>query len=359
MWLILKTIVFFIFITGISFFAGYLYKRIFHIKSTGYINDVLIGLSIILAIFELECAAGIYLKISLHTLLLLYGISLGILCLVSIIIKIKTDGFVRLKYEKPIKDIHSSPFFLIFLVLFFICLQTFMSAYCMRQNTDDSSYVAIANTAIETNTLLEFSQYTGKIRTNMWEIFKRAFSPFQLFVAVISKYFNIHPAILFHVILPIIVIPTGYIVYWQLGKIFFKQNVDRWYLLLFLCWTNIFGAYSTYSVSVHFLTRGWQGKAIYAAVFIPWLIYRLICINKENNKYNWVILFLSSIAGILFTNVAIIENILLIMAYMLIETWKTKRWYYFINGCICCIPSLIFGGLMLVSIFMSGTYKIG
>lgn len=349
--LLIRTL-FFVIITSItSVGCGYFFRKLLKYQSTDILNDFFTGLTVFLAFFQIECLIGIFFKISLEALTNIYAITIGFFFLMGILYKVKLkEKWISINHNS-LKDINWG---MIICVSLLVGVQACMIAFSMRQNSDDSSYIAITNTALETNTLLEYSHVTGEQYTNIVSLFKRWVSPFNILMAVLTKYIGIHSTVLHHVILPLILIPLAYIVYWQLGKVFIKDKKERWVFLLFICIMHIFGGYSEESVSTHLLVRIWQGKSIYAAIFIPWLIYRLICLYQEKTKYNWVILFISSIAGIVLSNVAVIENIFLIFVFALLDFYKNKNWKHLIYAGICCLPMFIAGVTMVICMYMMG-----
>lgn len=347
----IKLFLFFMFVLIIALLCGEALNILSKKSEISILHNILQGVIVLLAIFEIECVIGVYLKISLSALTIIYTCSIGAICMIALILMIKEKKLFKISFSCRVeKEILP----LVLSVLLIIGLQTFVGTCCMYENADDASYSAITMTALETDTLLEYSQYTGGYRDDFWDVFRRALSPFNLFVAVIVKLIDVHPAIIYHTICPLFLIPMAYVIYWKLSGKLFEIPKERWVFMLFCSLLNLSGGYSVYTPSTFLLTRIWQGKAIYAAIFIPWMIYCLITLYQNKIRRNWILLFLSSVGGILLSNIAVIGNIILIVVYAFLDCLKNKKVKDVIYSIICCTPMLICGVIMLLSMFMTG-----
>lgn len=346
---LLRTIALLGITVGASYAVGCAFRRRYSIPPLGKSYDFLSGLTILLLIFYIECITGICLRISLTHFVFIYSVSvlfLATICICVLVLRKKTENtfIVRVKNNNQKT---SEIMWIKVAVILMIAFQTFMLVVGFRSCNDDTSYVAIATTAIHTDTLYEYSEYTEIILDNQWSYFKRILSPWNLFSALICKYTGIHVAIISHTLLPLVLIPLAYLVYYNLARQLLHKRNEQWYFMLFLCIVHLFGAYSQYTVSVRLLARIWQGNAIYAAIFLPWLLLVLILICKYHKRYYWILLFFSAVLSILFTNVAVVNTMIIIVAVTFAHAYRKKALSVFLYGLLCCLPCLICGGIIL------------
>ena len=157
------------------------------------------------------------------------------------------------------------------LVLFSIFLQAFALSYYEHTDDDDARFVPSAVAAVQKDMMFEENPVTGELLySRVSEVFKDMVSPWIMLWAVISKLAFIHPAIFMHSIVPLIFIPFSYAVYWLLAGQFFGDDYEKKVIFLGLVSAiNIFSGYSTFNPGAFLLFRIWQGKALFAAIFVP------------------------------------------------------------------------------------------
>lgn len=174
------------------------------------------------------------------------------------------------------------------LVILSILLQGFMLSYFEHVDDDDARFVPSAVAAVEKDMMFEENPVTGEMMySRISEVFKDMVSPWIMFWAIISKISGFHPAILMHTVVPLIFIPLAYAVYWMLsGVLFRKEELEKRFIFVgIVSAINIFSGYSVYNSGAFLLLRIWQGKALFAAIFVPLLITLAIKLFTEEEKF--------------------------------------------------------------------------
>lgn len=156
------------------------------------------------------------------------------------------------------------------LVVISIMMQAFMLSYFEHVDDDDARYVPTAVAAVQKDLMLVENPVTGQpLYSEFSEVFKDMVSPWIMFWALLSKVSMIHPAILMHSIVPLFMIPLAYVVYWLLAQQLFEEDEKRVIFVGLVSAMSIFSGYSLYNSGAFLLFRIWQGKAMFAAIFVP------------------------------------------------------------------------------------------
>ncbi|MCM1466653.1 MAG: DUF6077 domain-containing protein [Alistipes sp.] len=172
-------------------------------------------------------------------------------------------------------------------VLLSIFLQAFALSYYEHTDDDDARFVPSAVAAVQKDMMFEENPVTGELLySRVSEVFKDMVSPWIMLWAVISKLSFIHPAVFMHSVVPLIFIPFSYAVYWLLAGQFFGNDYEKKTVFLGLVSAvNIFSGYSTYNAGAFLLFRIWQGKALFAGIFVPILfLTALYLFGKEDGR---------------------------------------------------------------------------
>ena len=101
----------------------------------------------------------------------------------------------------------------------------------MHEDYDDSSFIAKATIAKDTNTLYKYSDVGEEYKTPPTRQF---FSPYPFYTATLSVVFDIHPAILARSIFPVVFIPLAYMVYIMIGNVLFKGDKKKTFTFLII-----------------------------------------------------------------------------------------------------------------------------
>ncbi len=296
------------------------------------------GYLLLFAAMEILVLPMILLKMPLHVLTSVYGIlAAGFAAGGLLLWKKKNSSKNQLaKMERP-----SVYFWMTVLV---IVLQVLMCAAMAHMDADDCFYVAAAATDVHTDSIFAVDPYTGCEYRTLPR--RYVLSPFPVFLAVVSQLSGgLHPAIMAHMVFPIIFLPMAYMVQYCLAEKLFsgERKAKDIYLLLAACICS-FSGYSVYNAGNFQMVRIWQGKAVLASVLLPYLLYLCISIFfGEKRKNLWAALFLANISSCLLSSMGIILAPLMTGCFLVSSLVMQRDWKSAAKGLLCCIPSIILG----------------
>lgn len=330
---------------------GMLVLRFWKEQKNNIILAFVLGYIIEFAIGQLVSIPLIFKEGSLTELVNIYVSIIGVLAIVSFIINIWRIFEVL---KELISNIKKMPILLSLFMVILIGMQLLVFVKYGYINDDDAYYVATATTSVQTDTLFKYSAMTGTDQKNEQYLMRYRLGPFPVYYAIMSKVLDIHPAIVAHFILPLILVPVVYMIYWLFARDFFKEDKKSAVLfMIFICFLHIFSYYSGKNNFILVLLRIWQGKSVLASIIIPTIILLFIYGEKYNLKFiNSVALFVTILAGNFTTtmSIAMAPACLMLLAaiYEFVkliskQTKFTKALGVFVKSLICCAPSLIYG----------------
>ena len=186
-------------------------------------------------------------------------------------------------------------------------------------------------------------------------------SPFPMWQAFLSTHLRVHVPVLAHTILPVFLVVLAYFVYVLLGRLLFlteypeKNEKEResceltGLFVLAVSFINITSYYCVRNWGVVLLLRIWQGKAVLAAVILPfifWLCYRMREFPAE--KGSAVLLAAASCACCLVSSMGIALPVVMMGIFALLFGIGEKRRDYFFRMIAGCIPCVVFGCTYIV-----------
>ena len=238
----------------------------------------------------------------------------------------------------------------IFLVL--VVLQLVLAVGMTYQDGDDAYYVAISTLTESSNTLYELMPYSmGATGLDM----RHGLAPFPVWIAFLARISGIPTVSVAHVAVPLALIPTTYLIFYQIGRLLFEKKKER--LPLFLCFTAIlviFGNYSLYTAENFMLARSRQGKSALGCIVIPmvFLLFLLILDRAEKGQKDqwmlWVLLGAAVTAACLCTTLGTMLMCMLLGIIGLCSALTYRRLGLAVKTALCCIPALVYAALYFV-----------
>lgn len=309
--------------------------------------SIILGVFCIFILYYIPAVIMIIYKSSLSLLTSIWLWEVIILSLVSVIVNRKMIIEVIMYKRDKIKKYRKENWLTkVLLISFFllVLLQASLLSYSSIYDTDDARYIAESLDAIETDRMLLTNPLTGeKISEPIGEMIKDVICPFSMFQASISKVSEIHPAVLCHVILPLFLVPLCYMVYWLLGAQIFDGDEEKKLIFLnFVCILMMFGRMSAFWNSAYLLWRIWQGKAILAAIVIPFLFWLMQGIYKNIDCVDYYIfLFITTLGACILTPMSAIFSFLIIGIYTVFMFVQYKKPIILLRMGICCSPAIM------------------
>lgn len=236
--------------------------------------------------------------------------------------------------------------------LLLIAFQMFMAFTLTSFDGDDAYYVVQSVLADETDTLYRILPYTG-LSTSL--DLRHSLAVFPIWIAYIARMSGIHATIIAHSVLPLVLIPVTYGIYFQIGKKILRREKHKLPIfMIFVSLLQIFGNVSIYTSSTFFLTRTWQGKSLLANVVLPAIIWLVLWIfdsenyDKEYRVGLWLMLVTTNFVAAMSSTASVFLAAVLIGVTGLVMGIKEKDIQIPLRLMIACIPLVIYGVLFLL-----------
>lgn len=300
--------------------------------------NLLAGYLMMFSFAEILALAAIWAKLPLHVLKYSLAAVMASAAVLGIVLAlVKQNGFTG-NGEKTGK---MSFYFVVAAIL--ILLQLVAASFLAHMDADDAFYVATATTSVHTDTVFSINPYTGYSYTRLPS--RYVLSPFPIFLAVISSLVGLHPAIVAHVIFPVVFIFMAYLVLYQYAKRWFPEDEHARGIFMIFCAVLIwFSAYSVYNSENFQMIRIWQGKACLASVFLPLLLYLGIgIILEKEQEYSWLLLLLADISCCLLSSMGIILACMMLVILLIMGLVRFHSLQKAACTALCCLPSLLLG----------------
>lgn len=187
---------------------------------------------------------------------------------------------------------------------------------------------------------------------------RHAMAVFPMWVAFVSVRAGVHATIVSHVVMPLVLIPLTYLLYYEMGRMLFtrvqgsRENLPVFMILMAVF--QIFGNVSLYTNETFFLTRTWQGKAVAGALVIPALIWAFLQIydtsveKKRTSAGVWILLvWINMTAGVCSSIAVFLVCILAALtAFCLAVAWRDWKILFKVGA--ACIPNVVYMGLYVL-----------
>ena len=224
---------------------------------------------------------------------------------------------------------------------------------------DDAYYVAQSVIAEQTDVLYRILPYTG-LSTSL--DIRHALASLPIWEAYLARVTGIHPAIIAHSVLPLILIPLTYLVYYRIGMRLFKGAFRKTAVFLILVsLLQIFGNTSIYTNATFFLMRTWQGKSVlcnFVLLTAVWSLLRLWETGADGEQKGkkqagwWLLMAANNVTAAMATTMGAFLLGLFIAITGLVLAVRQKRPGRLIPLAATCIPGLIYLGIYAAVVFL-------
>lgn len=327
-------------LSGIFYIFGNMYTFLFQ-KRESIACQWLIGFVMCLSLFAIVDIPLETIGVSFQTLaygFLGVGIAAIAICIALYIMNTKKNGRAKIK---PLDT-----FAMIFLILIMIQVIYGMYNSIYTSYMDTAYYNGNTMNAVYTNTMYEYSPYTGvyepgRIQQN---------DSYSMLIAVLAQLFCMHPLVMINRIFGMIEIVAVNIIIYEIAYRLSESNKQ-----IAVCTVAIHAVMSIMtwqasSINEAFLwTRMAESKSMLANIYLPLVLLGLIIIAKKiDEKYGWILLGLFVFAGAAMS----LSGIFMILAMLgvgllaiLIYHLKAK---YFLYAFLCAIPCICVGMIRLL-----------
>ena len=252
-------------------------------------------------------------------------------------------------------------------LLFFALLgfQLYKAAAYASFDGDDAYYVVESLIAQQADVMYRILPYTG--RPTDVDI-RHALAVFPMWVAYVAVKSDIHATIVSHLVMPLVLIPLSYLVYYEIGillfrkdredsgadSVLYKENLPVF--MIMMCLFQIFGNVSIYTNETFFLTRTWQGKAMAGSLVIPALFWMFLLIyenagrksggdigrTKHENAGLWVVFVCINTTAGICSSIAVFLICILMAVTALCLAVVERDWRVIVRMAAVCIPNVIY-----------------
>lgn len=315
-------------------------------QTPGVASAIVFGTVLLWAIFLLIAIPCTLWWGKFHGLIALVATAWG-LCTIASLLLLKKELLVPLT---ALAKRMQRPALLPIIVLACMVVMTAVPVLLKHQDADDATYVALVTDVVQTDTLYDYHFYTGASldengTRRPWLIgWQRILAPFPLLVAWYAKMSAIHPAIMSHTILPGVLIPLAFMVYYLLAQTLFFGSEDQWIFLLIMCTALVFGGFSPWATGSFLLLRIWQGKALLATIFLPLLFLLLVQEQRQGLKPAlWCALTMVTMAAVLTTTMTSVFVPFLLAAFCLYKGLLKRQFAQALILALAGMPAMVQG----------------
>lgn len=349
----------------VPFFIGQLFNSIIPTERKSLGISFLLGFFAYLAVFEV-IAIPCMMSFKWNAFIYCTRIFSVVAITLTIIGLFRFDRTVFSKRIRYYQGIDTKILYFIFFAL--ILFQMVMGVVMQSFDGDDAYYVASSVSAQQVGVMNTINPTIGRSAPIDS---RHALSAFNMWIAFVGKASGVHATIVSHTVIPLLIIPLVYLVYYEIAKVLFKNKKEM--IPMFMIIINalmIFGNVSIYTPATFFLTRTWQGKAVMSNIVLPaiFLIFMWMyedagsrggeapsgtareAIRRELKAFApyWTMLvFLNMFSGTT-SSLAVVFGSGLIALLTLILMYMTKKWSHVVGAFLCVIPNIIYVAVYLL-----------
>ncbi len=239
-------------------------------------------------------------------------------------------------------------------IIFFLIVgfQLYMAFTRASFDGDDAYYVVHSLTAQQKDILYRIEPDTGK--STPLDM-RHALAVFPLWIAYIAERSGIHATIVSHSIVPLVLLPLTYLLYFQIGKSLLKNKPDMQPMfMVIMALIQMFGNVSIYTNETFLMMRTWQGKSFAANFIIPAVLWLFLWIFEEEKEEGqksailWILLGgVNWMAGI-GSSQAVFLCAMLTGIFGFFMMIKEKNIWVLVKAGLVCVPNAVYILLYLI-----------
>lgn len=251
-------------------------------RPSGLFRSFVQGLPVLIVSVYPPAAAAILMDASLSWMT-------GIWCaeLAAVMFLIILYQLLRKDREEDGGSVYADPFFILAVIL--VLVHIYIVVRYMYVDDDDSIYVAMATTALDTDSVWRFNPFSGLSVHDIaiGDVSKQMLSPLFALYASVSHLSGIRPAVLCHTFVPGVMTAAFYGAFYEVAHGLFRKDRRKASLfLIFLILANVYSYTSPFTAGTFLLIRSWQGKAQIVGLIIPLLISRYLILDGTDRGHN-------------------------------------------------------------------------
>jgi len=348
--LILQSLFLGILLFGIPTWVGGIFAGVDrHIKKLPFLW--ISGQLLLWAGFQFFCVPLVLKERSFREMIIIFTVYMVVLVSIATIVLMKQKK--RISVQTTAQEKKSAAYYVFWAIFWALLMFQLVQAVEMTYGDgDDSFYVALSTSTVDSDTMYRKIPYTGA--TTELDV-RHGLAPFPMWIAYLAKVSGVIPVSVAHIAVPLMLIPMTYAIYYLLATKLFPRKQES--VPLFLIATELlvlFGDYSFYTAENFMLARSRQGKAALGSIIIPALILLLLILleklqnNRKLHLNYWLLLTAAMMAGCLCSTMGALLVCMLIGVTGLCAAGCYKRWSILIPMAICCVPCVGYAVLYLL-----------
>lgn len=237
-------------------------------------------------------------------------------------------------------------------LLFFLILgfQLYMAFTRASFDGDDAYYGVQGVIAQQKDMLYRFDAYNGN--STILDV-RHALALIPIWEAFIGRMSGIHATIIAHSVMPLLLLPLTYLLYFQIGKKLLKDKKDILPMFMILmALFQMFGNVSIYTNETFLLTRTWQGKSVAGNWILPAIFWIFLCLfdsedsdkkqTKEKEHGYYVLLACINLAAGVSSSLAVLLSALLVAGLAVLFAIKNRKFSILLKSGLTCIPNAVY-----------------
>lgn len=220
--------------------------------------------------------------------------------------------------------------------------QLYMALTRTSFDGDDAYYVVQSLMAQQNDAMYKNLPYTG--RSAVLDV-RHALAVFPMWIAFVAVKADLHATIVSHVVMPLVLMPLTYLVYYEISKVLFPEKREsRPVFMIIMGLFQIFGNVSIYTNETFFLTRTWQGKAVAGSLVIPMTFLVLFWLFEEKKKRAglWFVLVCVNMTAGVCSSIAVFLTTILLGIAAVCLLLVTRDWKVPVKLGLTCIPNAVY-----------------
>ncbi|MBO4456792.1 MAG: hypothetical protein J5802_03665 [Butyrivibrio sp.] len=276
-------------------------------------------------------------------------------CLVAVLLLTVTGIFMFFRFDRTMikkpdikgLSIDTKVFYGIFIAL--VLFQMIKAVVSRIFDGDNTYYVTQSVIAQKIGAMYTVDPYKGGLQP--LDV-RHALAVVPMWIAFIGKACGVHATIVAYTAMPLLIIPLVYIIYHEISKVLFADNVEmRPIFMIIVNILMIFGNVSIFTPATFFLMRTWQGKSMLTSIAFPMIVLIFLWIYKDCDGEKkpvseraslWAFLFLVNMFSGMCTEMGVVFGAGLVMLLSLILLISSKRWTVVLGAFCSIIPNLVY-----------------
>ena len=269
------------------------------------------------------------------------------------------------RVNKPDPKFFKNPYFIISMVIIIyeILIYVVKEPYIYG---DDITYIPLITNMVDSNHIYTV-KWAGAAPIPLSRVnFKFVFTSYYPFLGMLSVLSGLHPLILCKTVIPLIYLPTHYLIVWRIGNFLFgkDENEERRaekQSMYFFFYTLLieFGQISYYTLSRRVTMWIYNSKSdCFCLLLLPLFFYTYLFLMEEKetesiliHKQGWyrqIILLIIAVACNSASLMGVLMSAMMLVLWYGIAAYKEKKWSFFFKNLWTLVPHLITFVLLVI-----------